>query len=105
MWAWRSPPLSGVDGWKENCGLPDPAGEALSPARGAPPGLGGGAALVRRERRGRRADQPGVHREPLAAGGLLDPGLERVGQPEVDPGHRTVLDVREGDAAGATPHR
>src|SRR2546423_1408917 len=40
------------------------------------------------------ADQPGVERDPLAPGGLLDAGLELFRQPEVDPDGVAVLGLR-----------
>ena len=43
------------------------------------------------ERGGRCPHQPGVDGEPVPAGGLLDAGLEVVGQAEVDAGHRSFV--------------
>ena len=49
------------------------------------------------------ADEPGVHREALAAGGVLDAGLELLRQPEGDAGGRrpsSAVGGRRGAARG-----
>ena len=69
-----------------------PAGVALADPAAALPR----PAIVAGERRGDRADEPRVDREPLAARGLLDARLERLGQPQVDARRRGVVRLRRG---------
>src|SRR5215470_19324054 len=67
---------------------------------GTGPALGAwrlAGALV--QRAGDGADQPGVHRKPRRGGFGVDPGLERAGQSEGDPGHVV------GGLAGVGPGR
>jgi hypothetical protein len=47
---------------------------------------------------GGRSHEPGVDRQPFAPGRLLDPGLEAVGEAEVDPRHRALVAL--GEARG-----
>src|SRR4051794_40608284 len=112
MWAWRSPPpgsrtsgrgrvvvewsCSGrgrvAAGRTRKMGLANPAGEALAAAGwavGRPEGLGGWGATG--DGGGRGPHEPGVDGDAVAAGGLLDAGLELLGEPEVDPGGGAVV--------------
>ena len=66
---------------------PSPEGIARRPAAAARP------AVVDRDRRGRRADEPRVDRQPLAGGGLLHGGLELLGQAQVDARRGALLAV------------
>src|SRR4051812_25138422 len=76
-------------GWKGGAATisAGPAGETLAADR-SPRGARPVAGL---DRGGGGPDQPGVHRQAVTAGGLLDAGLELVGQAEVDPRHRAVV--------------
>jgi hypothetical protein len=44
------------------------------------------------------SDQPGVHRKAFALGCLFDAGLQVLGHPEVDPGHRVLVATGGRDA-------
>src|SRR5215468_12792082 len=74
--------------------LPHPAGVALPAQRRAPRRAAVAVAGLQRGRR--RADEPGVDREPGLGGGLLDPALEVFGEPEADPRRRPLLALRRG---------
>src|SRR5262249_4866677 len=70
-------------------GSADPAGERLAdPAAALARAV---VAALSRQRRGDRPDEPGVDRQALAVGRLLDAGLEPLGETEVDAGHRAVV--------------
>src|SRR4051794_19453110 len=97
--AWLRPP--GVLWWCscrwERRGLADPAGVVVAVERAALCG-----AFVGAERGGRGPDEPGVDGEPVPVGGLFDPLLELLGQPQVDPGDGTVVGLgrRRGRGLG-----
>ena len=97
MRAWRY--LRGVSGASRRTGAAAWRRLASAPSRWAL-GAAGGAASGRPRRRvqgGRRGpDEPAVHREAGLLGGLLDPALQRLAQPEVDPGRRGVVAVGRG---------
>ena len=81
--------------------LAHPAGEALPGPFPAAAWLGTLIAIGPLQGGGRRPDQPGVDRAPLPGRGLLDRGLELLGQAYVDPRGRAVL----GDRAARSPAR
>src|SRR5919107_5716382 len=82
--------------WAE--GSADPAGV----------GLAAGAAAVARARAdgvagdggGQGTHDPRVDRQPLAGGGLLDAGLEVLGEPEVDASGRSLVGLRRRERLG-----
>ena len=55
------------------------------------PPRGRAGRVAARERRGDGADEPAVDGQPLAARGLLDAGLELLGQAQVDARDRALL--------------
>src|SRR5262245_61774086 len=61
---------------------PAVAGQPASGGDGGAAGLGGALEGL---------DQPGVDRDPLARGLLLDPFLEMLGQPQRDPGRGCLI--------------
>src|SRR5215218_1667933 len=73
-------------------GSADPAG--VGPAAGAATGARARGSGVAGERGGHGADDPRVDRQPLPGGGLLDAGLEVLGQAEVDAGGGAVVGLR-----------
>ena len=77
--------------WKRMGAVSAPS--RCSPGRSARR-AGGGRRSSARERGGGGADEPGVDRQPLAAGGLLDAGLELLGQAEVDARRRGLVGLR-----------
>ena len=74
--------------------LARPARVALRALRGASFGSTGRAGSF--QGGGGRSHEPGVDRQPLARGCLLDPGLEVVGHAEVDPRHRALVALWDG---------
>src|SRR4029453_11935296 len=71
-----------------------PARVVLGPLGGAPFGSTGRAGSF--QGGGGRPHEPGVDRQPLARGRLLDPGLEVVGHAEVDPRHAALVALWNG---------
>ena len=96
-----------VGGVKRTAGRSaDPAGVGLAEPAAAL--RRAAVAVVARERGGGGADEPGVDRQPLAAGGLLDAGLELLGQAEVDPRRGALVGrpaARAAAPASARPAR
>src|ERR1035441_10833935 len=105
-WVGKPSPQAGdVASGKRSGRLGAPAGEALLGPFPAAAGLEALIASGRLQAGGGRPAQPGVDRAPLLGRGLLDRGLELLGQAYVDPRGGAVLGDQQIDVRRAAGGR